>query len=273
MEVILVKNAKTVPSDQATPPLIQAVINGDIKTVCNLLESQGDSLKSLCNYIDERDRYERTPLIWASTKGYLDIVKYLLEKGASINCEDISGYTAIYYASREGHVGIVEYLLNHGAYLGGPNKDSFTPIFVATICDRADVVKVLLKGGDTFKRTDDVGPFFIAIVRRNFQIVQILLEFGEGIDEESFEMKQSLEFCKHTSDRVDILNCLQDYLDKKNKLKEYFNLGIWINDFELFKFMPRQFQKQANILIQLEPIINLPIELFHELLVELWGQH
>ena len=47
----------------------------------------------------------------ACTKGYVDIVKILLEKGAEINKQDQDGWTALHWASDEGHQAVVDILL------------------------------------------------------------------------------------------------------------------------------------------------------------------
>ena len=58
-------------------------------------------------------------LVWASSNGYLDIVKKSLKDGADINWvnEYPSKYnwTPLFYASLNGYYEIVEYLLKHGA--------------------------------------------------------------------------------------------------------------------------------------------------------------
>ena len=53
---------------------------------------------------------DSTALISASFIGHFVIVKYLIENGADINIETSNGDTALIYAAREGHLDIVEYL-------------------------------------------------------------------------------------------------------------------------------------------------------------------
>jgi len=59
--------------------------------------------------------YGRTPLIWASNLGDIELVKLLLEKGANINVEDRENKTASVHAAYNGHQQIRELLLKHGA--------------------------------------------------------------------------------------------------------------------------------------------------------------
>lgn len=59
--------------------------------------------------------YQRTPLIWVSNLGDIELVKLLLEKGANINVEDRENKTALVHAAYNGHQQIREFLLKHGA--------------------------------------------------------------------------------------------------------------------------------------------------------------
>ena len=51
----------------------------------------------------------------ASENGHLEIVKYLVERGADLNAKANSKSTALIYAYKEDHLEIVKYLVEHGA--------------------------------------------------------------------------------------------------------------------------------------------------------------
>jgi len=55
------------------------------------------------------------PIHIASRHGHLDIVEYLLSKGVDINCHNINGWTSLHNASYHGCVSVVDLLLEHGA--------------------------------------------------------------------------------------------------------------------------------------------------------------
>jgi ankyrin repeat protein len=71
--------------------------------------------------------HNNTPLHLASQHGHIDIVEYLVNKGANVDSKDRSivmflssdilfhGITPLHYASEHGHIDIVEYLVNKGA--------------------------------------------------------------------------------------------------------------------------------------------------------------
>ena len=53
-----------------------------------------------------------TTLIWASDKGYLGLVKYLVGQGADVGAHDNDAFRT---ASMNGHLEVVKYLVEHGA--------------------------------------------------------------------------------------------------------------------------------------------------------------
>lgn len=59
--------------------------------------------------------YGRTPLIWASSLGDIELVRLLLKKGTHVNVEDRENKTALVHAAYNGHQQIRELLLKHGA--------------------------------------------------------------------------------------------------------------------------------------------------------------
>jgi len=66
--------------------------------------------------INEKTPYGWTPLHQASTKGFIDVVQILLEKGASIN-RDNDGKTPLHIACIKSHLEIIKILLDNGVNL------------------------------------------------------------------------------------------------------------------------------------------------------------
>ena len=53
--------------------------------------------------------------MWASEKGYLEIVKLLIDSGAYVNVKDKRGRTALRYALENGRSEVAEFLKSKGA--------------------------------------------------------------------------------------------------------------------------------------------------------------
>ena len=74
-----------------------------IHSVRNCIEEKGTSV----NIIGTET--EITPLHMASIKGHLDIVKYLVRKGANIYYTTPEGYNAPFIAKKQGHADVYDY--------------------------------------------------------------------------------------------------------------------------------------------------------------------
>jgi glutaminase len=53
----------------------------------------------------------------ASSEGHLDVVKYLISKGADVNIKDARGNDALADAKRENRTEVIDYLLNEALIL------------------------------------------------------------------------------------------------------------------------------------------------------------
>lgn len=91
---------------QVSKDMRKACSVGDLEKVEELV-SMGANI-NLGNYIPEM------PLYIASSKGYLNIVKYLLAQGANVQSRGYYG-SSLSAASAKGHLDIVIALLNNGA--------------------------------------------------------------------------------------------------------------------------------------------------------------
>lgn len=83
----------------------------------------------------------------ASSGGYIDIVKLLLENTAAVNSQSQAGNTALIYACCGGYEDVVEVLLNHGADIEAHNENGHTPLMEAASGGHVNVAKMLLERG------------------------------------------------------------------------------------------------------------------------------
>ena len=73
-----------------------------------------------------------TPLMEAAQEGHVNIVKFLLERGAKVHAETSTGDTALTYACANGHTLIADILLQCGAELVSASN-FITPIPTLTM--------------------------------------------------------------------------------------------------------------------------------------------
>jgi hypothetical protein len=81
----------------------------------------------------------KTPLMVASMKGHVEVVRLLIDKGAAID-EHTSGTTALWYACHHGRLPVVRLLVERGADPAGRS----TPLIAASAEGHVEVVRVLL---------------------------------------------------------------------------------------------------------------------------------
>ena len=92
-----------------TYEILSASLNGQLNIVQDFINSGID-----CDLIDE---HGNTPLSYSAISGHLEIVQYLVEKGANINLQNTDGITAfmLAFAAESEHFEIVRYLVEKGA--------------------------------------------------------------------------------------------------------------------------------------------------------------
>jgi hypothetical protein len=106
-----------------SPLLIEAIKRNNILECIRLIEEA---------YKHQRDRHGWSPIIWASSSGYFDIVELLLSKGANIHDKDNKhGYSPIIMASARNDDKMVDLLLSKGASLQDTDIFGSTPIYFA----------------------------------------------------------------------------------------------------------------------------------------------
>lgn len=130
-----------------------------------------------------------TKLLLASRLGNMKSVKFLLKKGADIECKDVRGCTPLYKAISEGtHPEVVDFLLVNGANIE-VKFNGRTLLHMA--CERGNlkIVKSLLKKGADIESKNCGGctPLHWACNFFNFhlryvQVVKFLLGKGANID-------------------------------------------------------------------------------------------
>lgn len=82
-------------------PLCNAILKGDLATVKKFVE-YGADVNEMNNGL--------TPLMMAARYNRVDIIKYLLEKGADKQIKDVRGNTALQYAENSKSVEALEFL-------------------------------------------------------------------------------------------------------------------------------------------------------------------
>jgi ankyrin repeat protein len=136
--------------------------------------------------VDKVDGDGNSPLIYAAEIGNLDIVRGLVDtKQVEINQAKRDGMTVLMVASGSGHAKVVQYLIELGAILYKIDKDGRTALMHAAKSGHLDVVKVL---NDTktvdLNQTNNQGKTALMIAAENghVDVVKYLVEQGAAVD-------------------------------------------------------------------------------------------
>jgi len=153
--------------------LINAVKRGDLdKTKCASVDSS----------LEIKDKNGNTLLHLAAFGGHLDIVKYLIEKGADLHATNKNNGTPLHAAASNGKLNVVEYLIEEKKVnLEVQDKDGNTSLSLAARGGHLDVVEYLVEKGANLSVTNKSGntPMYEAM---SFDIVKYFAEKGANIN-------------------------------------------------------------------------------------------
>ncbi|CAG8980794.1 hypothetical protein HYALB_00003719 [Hymenoscyphus albidus] len=128
------------------------------------------------------------PLYWACAKGHIKMVDKLCNAGADVNGyqndDEAVGLSPLHGAVLSGKMEIVEYLLTKGAIVDTPNLSHGTALYLAVEKDYAQIAKQLMKNGANPNSIggDDVLPLNAAAQNGNLELIQLLVHQGSYID-------------------------------------------------------------------------------------------
>ena len=119
--------------------LLQLCAIGHLPTVINYITSTYPN-------VNFRDYDRRTALHVASSEGHLDVIKFLLARGAKINRSDRWGGSPLDDAHRHRHVVVARYLRSRGARTGSVNLTN--NLISAAAAGDIDEVRMIIESGD-----------------------------------------------------------------------------------------------------------------------------
>ncbi|KAM3926138.1 ankyrin repeat domain-containing protein 16 [Leptodactylus fuscus] len=161
------------------------VHNNDYKRALHEAASMGhrDCLLYLLNKgakVDCLKRADWTPLMMASTRKNLDVIKDLIEHKADPKLKNKDGWNSFHIASREGDPDVINYLLDTFPDIWNTeSKIKRTPLHTAAMHGCFDVVQILLERctyDPNCKDSCGVTPFMDAVQNGHLQIAELLIE-------------------------------------------------------------------------------------------------
>jgi hypothetical protein len=117
--------------------------------------------------LDEKDAHGLTLLYWAAHNGRCDTMRFLLDRGASVNVTGDFGRTALSGAAWHRQHDAAVLLLDRGAQIDLPDDYGSTPLIKATDGGHFAMVRLLLRRGAALAPRTDDGRDAEAWARRN----------------------------------------------------------------------------------------------------------
>ncbi|UYV81943.1 TRPA1 [Cordylochernes scorpioides] len=114
--------------------------------------AEAGNLKEFQKLVDEeptrlvyRDPHGQTPLHRAASRDHVDIIRFILDRGADPNLTDDEGNTALHVAVENGALAALHCLLERGADGNALNNDMMGPIHLATQLNQVHVLEEMVK--------------------------------------------------------------------------------------------------------------------------------
>ena len=165
------------------PMLMAAMFNGHYD-IARVLLTRYDVT---ANDVNRRNKFIRTSILSiACTDNRPDIIKLLLKiDGININVQDFDGQTALYTPSLRGYLGVVKLLLEGDINVNKCSDEGISPLFIAAEHNRPAVVKILLNVEGIEVNTQEplqgFNPHLMACQQNNINVIKALLS-AESID-------------------------------------------------------------------------------------------
>jgi cyclase len=120
----------------------EAALKGDLERVKALLNKDP-------RLVNAPGGNGKAPLHWAAQGGHVEIVEFLIERGAVVNSKNVADETPLHYAAALGHCEVVKLLIEKGALLNPKTILGETPLHYSTNLGQFESVQLLIE-----KRTD-----------------------------------------------------------------------------------------------------------------------
>ncbi len=156
-------------------PLHEAAQSGSLDALDVLIQAGAD--------VHIQDHYGGTPLRSAALWGHIDVVKYLIEKcNSDVNTRDHYGGTPIL---RVGNIEVLKYLITRGADVNTTDNHGTTPLHSAA--EQADLDTLLYlvtehRVNVNARDKDGITPLHFAIISKNTEVIDLMVQVGAHVN-------------------------------------------------------------------------------------------
>eukprot|EP00434_Breviolum_minutum_P025189 symbB.v1.2.022250.t3/scaffold1931.1/size95788/1 len=205
--------------------LLEAAEKGDVTTVKHLLQEPADP-----NCRDPQTH--KSPIVKASARGHLKVVKLLLKAHANVELRDGSMNTPLMSAASHGHVEVAKCLMSAGAQKDETDEHGRTALILASTEGHLEVVRLLCEEGCNKDAVDRHGrnSLHCAVTHARGEVAKYLLEQQVDKDQLDRQGRSSLHEAVLSPRTFGLVRHLLDAGVDKHKadtegLSHYFRFG------------------------------------------------
>lgn len=193
-------------------PTTFAIFAGNpVSTIAHLIEKGND--------VNKRTHDSRTYIFWAASRGNLEVMEYLVEKGAKLDLKDSHGYSVTQFTAAGGQSDTIVYdfLIENGADLKNEkDHDGRNVLLVAAPrVKNLDLIDYFIEKGLNINATDNDGNgiFNIAAQGGNIDVLKALVARGVSIEKNPKTNENAILFASRgergTSNGIEVFKYLE----------------------------------------------------------------
>ncbi|XP_072018517.1 transient receptor potential cation channel subfamily A member 1-like isoform X2 [Amphiura filiformis] len=182
-------------------PLMLAAQGGFLEIVQYFLTIASQQGIGILDYLSLTDNEGSSALHLAVGSRNLVVAKFLIDRGAPVNCQKVSnGFAALHQAAVLGDPSLVQMLIDKGAQTEICDKEQMTPLHRAALYNRVDTILILIRQGLFLdaRDEDDFTPLICAAWKGQVDAGRSLLRYGADIKVVDKEMKTCLHWAVET---------------------------------------------------------------------------
>ncbi|PAA92194.1 hypothetical protein BOX15_Mlig008053g1 [Macrostomum lignano] len=130
--------------------------------------------------LNARSKDNRTPLIRAAWLNHMDIAKLLLDRHASVNDQEIDGFSALHFCAQENLLELAKLLISHDADLElqtSPKKNCNTAFTLAAVKGHTDMLELLANvGADIYYKSSQGNAMDLAKRAKRTAAIEMLVK-------------------------------------------------------------------------------------------------
>ncbi len=157
-------------------------LSNDVISRVYALDLLKSDFTAFSEFITLTDKDGKNLLIHAVLAKNLDLVSWLIAKGALIEHADKLGWTALHYAAQAHQASILEVLLLVRPAIDLQDEYGNTPLWRATFDSKGegDLIKLLLQAGANphVKNHSDISPYDLALTIANYDVKPFFVGFA-----------------------------------------------------------------------------------------------